>query len=205
MNPKKPLVTAAAAWAVLSMVSFWAAIIMGWGPAESEHDPASLWMYVRRGLLCACAILLPLLAGGTTARGYGWKISVRWLCISVLLGIAMGYRNPGGFDPRQLSAVALACMHAFATELFFRAYLISALSGFFKKFWPPVLISALMYGLFYLTVWNAWNRPGMQKIIFVCLFTGIGIIYGYCYKKSRSFLVPWILHFFSVLKYGSLF
>jgi len=205
MSSKKPLFIAVSAWAVIAIISFWAAIYMGWGEAESAHAPTSVWMYVRRALLCACALLLPLLAGGKTAKHYGWKISLKWLGISILLGIAMGYRNPGGFDPLQLSAILLACMHAFATELFFRAYLITTLSEIFKNFWPPVLISSLLYGLFYMTVWNAWNRPDIQKIIFVGLFTVIGLIHGYCYKKSRSFLVPWILHFFSVIKYTNLF
>ncbi len=205
MNQKKPLIIALAAWVVLIVLSFWASIHMGWGPAESAHDPASLWMYVRRGLLLACALLLPLVAGSKGAEAYGWKITAKWLLVALPLGVLMGFGNPGGFDPRYVSAILLACMHALATELFFRAYLISTLSAYFKKFWPPVIISSVMYGIFYLTVSTTWQQPGARKFIFVGLFTMIGMLHGYCYKKSRSFFVPWIIHFLGVLKYNLLF
>ena len=201
MNGKKPLIIAGCAWAVLLIISFWASISMGLGPAESDHDPSSVWMYVRRGLLLAGALFLPRIAGATGAETYGWKISFKWLLIALPVGIAMGFGNKGGFDPRIVSALLLACMHAFATELFFRAYLITTLSAVFKTFWPPVIISSLMYGIYYLTVWTAWSQPGALKFVFVGLFTFIGLIHAYCYKKSNSFLVPWLIHFLGVLKY----
>ena len=205
MNAKKSLLIAGCIYCVLFTVSFWASNIMGFGPAESDHDPASVWMYVRRGLLIACALLAPRLAGGKGPSAYGWTLSRKWFCISVPVGIAVGYGNRGGFDPRLSSAIALACMHAFATELFFRAYLITTLSEVFKKFWPPVIISSLMYGIYYLTVATMWSQQGAQKIIFVGLFTFVGLIHGFCYKKSQSFLVPWLIHFLGVLKYRILF
>lgn len=205
MNAKKSLIIAGCAWLMLLALSFWASIYMGWGPAESDHAPSSVWMYARRGLLFACALLAPRIAGGAGAAAYGWKISLKWFLIALPVGIAMGFSNPGGFDPRYASAILLACMHALATELFFRAYLITTLSAVFKKFWPPVIISSLMYGIFYLTVWTTWAQPGARKLIFVGLFTCIGLIHGYCYKKSNSFLVPWLVHFLGVLKYKGLF
>jgi membrane protease YdiL (CAAX protease family) len=155
--------------------------------------------------LFACALLLPILAGGKGPESYGWKITLKWLLIALPLGVAMGFGNPGGFDPRYVSAILLACMHALATELFFRAYLITTLSAYFKKFWPPVIISSVMYGFFYLTVSTTWQQPGARKFIFVGLFTMIGLLHGYCYKKSQSFFVPWIIHFLGVLKYKTLF
>jgi hypothetical protein len=205
MNIKKSLLLAGCSWVILLIISFWASIFMGWGPAESEHDPASVWMYIRRGLLLTCALLLPRIAGGWGASTYGWKITRKWLMIAIPLGVVMGFGNPGGFDPRHVSAILLACMHALATELFFRAYLITTLSAYFQKFWPPVIISSVMYGIFYLTVSTTWQQPGGRKFIFVGLFCIIGILHGYCYKKSQSFLAPWIIHFLGVLKYKLLF
>lgn len=205
MNAKNSLVIAIAAWAALLAVSFWFSIYLGYGPAESAHDPASLWMYVRRVLLLACALVLPVLAGGEGARTYGWRLTLKWLLIALPIGIALGFVNPGGFDPSLVSAILLAGMHTFATELFFRAYLVTTLSVFFKKFWPPIIISSVMYGIFYLTVATVWEKNGWLKLIFVGLFTMIGLLYGYCYKKSQSFYVPWIMHFFSVLNYNLLF
>jgi hypothetical protein len=58
-----------------------------------------------------------------------------------------------------------------------------------------------MYGVYYLTVWTAWSQPGALKLVFVGLFTFIGLLHGYCYKKSNSILVPWLIHFLGVLKY----
>ncbi|MBN2108763.1 MAG: CPBP family intramembrane metalloprotease [Deltaproteobacteria bacterium] len=197
---KRTLLIALCSWFFMLIFSFLASIYMEWGPAESEHAPASVWMYVRRGLLLTCALVLPRITGGAAAT-YGWKISFKWLLIAVPLGIAMGFGNKGGFDPRLVSALLLACLHALATELFFRAYLITALSGVFRTFWPPVIISSLMYGIYYLTVWTAWSQPGALKLVFVGLFTFIGLIHAYCYKKSNSFLVPWLIHFLGVLKY----
>jgi hypothetical protein len=37
------------------------------------------------------------------------------------------------------------------------------------------------------------------------LFGGLGIIFGSCYKKSGSFLVPWLMHFLGVLQYKVFF
>ena len=205
MNSKKPLFIAVAAWVVLLIIAFWASIYMGWGPAESRHDPGSVWMYVRRAVMLACALLLPKLAGGIGAESYGWRISAKWLLISVPIGVAMGFVNPGGFNPLDILAILIACAHALATELFFRAYLITTLSAYFKNFWPPVIISSVMYGVSYLTVSATWQQPGAIKYIFVGLFSMIGMLHGYCYKKSQSFLAPWIIHFLGVLKYKLLF
>ncbi|MCP4715027.1 MAG: CPBP family intramembrane metalloprotease, partial [Deltaproteobacteria bacterium] len=111
----------------------------------------------------------------------------------------------GGFDPRSAVALLLAAFHTFATELFFRAYCIRTLSKKLNGFWLPIFISALLYGLFYLSVWTIWQQPGFMKVPFVMLFTGLGIVFGFCYRKSGSFLVPWIMHFFGVLQYKLLF
>jgi membrane protease YdiL (CAAX protease family) len=74
-----------------------------------------------------------------------------------------------------------------------------------KGFWPPVIASSLLYGIFYMTVWPIWNRPFGPNLLFVGLFGGLGIIFGSCYKKSGSFLVPWLMHFLGVLQYKVFF
>ena len=75
----------------------------------------------------------------------------------------------------------------------------------FKGVWSPILLSSFCYGLFYLTTWPIWGSPPIGKLAFVILFTLVGIPFAYGYKKSGSFLVPWMMHFFGVLKYGMLF
>jgi len=205
MGSRKDLLTVLLAYIVLFTISFFVSILWGFGQAESAHSPGSVWLYVRRIMMVTLAAGLPLLSGYKGIKAFGWKISGKWIVISVVLGGLIGFGNKGGFDPRKVSALLLACFHAFATEIFFRACLITALSETFKKFWPPVLISSVLYGTFYLTVWTMWQQPGGLKMIFFCLFTMLGIIFGYCYKKSGSFLVPWLMHFLGVLQYRALF
>ena len=135
----------------------------------------------------------------------GVRISLAWLVISLLVGIAMGFNNPGGFDPTVPIALVLALFHTFATELFFRGYLYKTLSVSMKGAALPILISSMCYGLFYLTTGDIWPRPFLAKMLLVILFSAVGAVYAFCYKRSGSFLVPWIMHFCGVLKYQMFF
>jgi membrane protease YdiL (CAAX protease family) len=151
------------------------------------------------------ACVLPLLCGQKGVAAYGWRITLRWLAVAVGVGIMVGFGNPGGFDPMSAVAIVLAAFHTFATELYFRAYLITTFARYCKSFWTPIMLSALMYGVSYLTVYNIWfHQWPYFKIVAVGLFTGLGILFGYSYRKSQSFPVPWMMHFFGVLKYRML-
>ena len=198
---KKDIIVALAAYITLFVISFYMSIVLGLGKAESHHDPFSLWMYGRRLIMIICAILIPLLTRKETLAHIGWKTSIRWVLIATGVGIVMGFNNKGGFDPTKPIAIVLALFHAFATELFFRRYLFKTFSVSFQNAWTPLLLSSFLYGCFYLTVWTTWAQPLGGKIAFVILFTLLGSIFAYGYKKSGSFLVPWMMHFFAVLKY----
>jgi hypothetical protein len=202
---KKELIYALAAYSALLVLSFVMSIMMGYGKAESLHEPASLWMYGRRLLMIVIGIGIPWLRGRDTLAAFGWQLSVTWFFIIVAAGGLIGISNKGGFDPASLIAVILALFHAFATELFFRRYLLRTFSALFTGMWFPVLLSSFLYGLFYLTVWTTWGLPMIGKIIFAFLFTGLGILFSYSYKKSGCFLVPWLMHFLGVLNYRMLF
>ena len=190
---------------VLFIVSFIFSIFLGLGKAESLHEPSSLWMYVRRGLMIIFGIVIPWLRGKDKLIAFGWKAKSKWILITIGVGVLIGLGNKGGFDPASLIAIILALFHTFATELFFRRYLFNTFSNSFAGMWPPILLSSFMYGLFYLTVWTTWGLPIPGRIIFVFLFTGLGILFSYSYKKSGSFLVPWLMHFLGVLSYRMLF
>lgn len=205
MKKYRAVLAALVAYTLLLLVSFQISILWGHGRAESLHDPGAVWLYGRRLLMVAAAVLLPWITGSKGLRSYGWRITPRWLAIAAVLGMLIGLSNKGGFNPKLGSALLLACFHAFATELFFRAYLITTLSTVLRGNWLPVLISSLMYGFFYMTVWTAWNQPLSGKCMFIALFTLIGIIHGYCYKQSRSFIIPWLMHFLGVLQYRVFF
>jgi membrane protease YdiL (CAAX protease family) len=175
------------------------------GKAESLHEPSSLWMYARRGLMIFFGLVIPWLRGKDNLTAFGWKAESKWIFITIGAGVLIGLGNKGGFYPASLMAIILALFHTFATELFFRRYLLKTFSDSFRSFWPPIIISSFLYGLFYLTVSTTWGLPLAGKIIFVFLFTGLGILFSYSYKKSGSFLVPWLMHFFGVLSYRMLF
>jgi membrane protease YdiL (CAAX protease family) len=202
---KRDVYFAVCAYIILLAVSFIFSIVLGMGKAESLHEPASLWMYGRRLLMIVIGIGIPWLRGRDTLATFGWRLSVKWFSISVVAGLLIGVSNKGGFDPASLIAIILALFHTFATELFFRRYLLKTFSALFAGMWPPILLSSFMYGLFYLTVWTTWGLPIPGRIIFVFLFTSLGILFSYSYKKSGSFLVPWLMHFFGVLSYRMLF
>ena len=190
---------------ILFAISFLFSIIFGLGKAESLHEPTSLWMYARRGLMIIFGIVIPWLRGKDNLIAFGWKAKSKWIFITIGAGVLIGLGNKGGFDPASLIAIILALFHTFATELFFRRYLLKTFSAFFTGMWPPILLSSFMYGLFYLTVWTTWGLPIPGRIIFVFLFTGLAILFSYSYKKSGSFLVPWLMHFLGVLSYRMLF
>ncbi len=206
MTIKRDLVLAIGSYLFLMIIAIKFSLIDGLGADESAHLPTSVWMYVRRIIMIVFACVLPLLCGQKGIAAYGWRITRRWLLISVGIGVFIGFGNPGGFDPLSFVAIVLAAFHTFATELYFRSYLITTFAKYCKGFWLPIVLPALMYGLSYLTVYNIWvDRGAFARIAFVVLFTSLGILFGYCYRKSQSAHVPWIIHFFGVLKYKMMF
>jgi membrane protease YdiL (CAAX protease family) len=190
---------------VLFALFFILSIGFGLGPPESRHDPSSPLLYVRRVIMIMVAVASLGLTKKENRDALGLRISLKWLAISLLVGIAMGFNNPGGFDPTEPVAIALALFHTFATELFFRGYLFKTLAASMKGVFLPTVLSSLCYGLFYLTTGDIWPRPFLVKTLLVILFSLVGAVYAYAYKRSGSFLVPWMMHFFSVLKYRMLF
>ena len=84
-----------------------------------------------------------------------------------------------------------------------------ALSGFLFLLIISVIFSGILgyekNGILYLTEYPVWEFGISGKIAFAMLFTVLGLMYAYFYKKSDSFFVPWIMHFLGVLKYGVLF
>ena len=202
---RREILFAISSFVVLFLVSFVCSIVLGMGKAESMHEPSSLWMYARRGLMIFFGLVIPWLRGKDNLTAFGWKAESKWIFITIGAGVLIGLGNKGGFDPASLIAIILALFHTFATELFFRRYLLKTFSDSFRSFWPPIIISSFLYGLFYLTVSTTWGLPLAGKIIFVFMFTGLGIVFSFSYKKSGSFLVPWMMHFFGVLSYRMLF
>jgi hypothetical protein len=199
MAPTYQLLVAILGYLLLWAISWWAAIVRGWGPAESAHDPASGWLYVRRLLLAGLALIGVSLVGGASPSSLGWSFSP-WLLLALGLGVLMGSKNKGGFHPTGLVPLALALFHTFATELYFRGYLFRHLGELLGGWALP--LSAAAYGFYYLTVHTVWASGRRGRIAGVILFTSLGLVFAGFYSLADSFLGAWLGHFAAVLRFG---
>ena len=198
-------VKALVVYILLFIVFFILSIGFGLGEAESRHDPSSALLYVRRATMIIAAVVFLGLTRKENREALGLTVSMKWIAIAVLVGFAMGFSNPGGFDPTEPVALILALFHTFAMELFFRGYLFRTFSASMEGLLKPLFLSSFCYGLFYLTTGPIWANPPGAKVVFVLLFSLVGAAFAYGYKRSGSFMVPWLMHFFGVLKYRMLF
>ena len=200
MAVKKDLFLALVTYLFLLITSFVVSITLGFGRAESSRELSSLLWYGRRGALVIAAIAIPWFTKKQTLSTLGWKFSARWMLFSCCIGLCLGFINKGGFDPRIPATIPLALFHTFAMELFFRGYLFKTLDSSIRGLWKPILLSSLLYSLFYQTMWTTWMQPVPGKIGLGIIFIFIGAVFAYSYKKSGSFLVNWTMHILVGLK-----
>ncbi|MBX0326924.1 hypothetical protein K2Z83_04405 [Oscillochloris sp. ZM17-4] len=198
MTTTAQLLYAAASYLALWGVSWWGAVGRGWGAAESAHDPASVWMYVRRLLLASAALVGVGLVGGAELSSFGWGLSP-WLLAALAVGALMGFGNRGGFVPSGPVPVALALFHTFATELYFRGYLFHHLGTIIGLWSLP--LSALAYGLYYLTVHTVWAGGRRARLIGPVTFSILGLLFAGGYTLCGGFLGAWGAHFGAVLRW----
>jgi membrane protease YdiL (CAAX protease family) len=198
MAPAAQLTFAAASYALVWAISWWAAIGRGWGVRESAHDPTSLWMYGRRLLLVATALLGIVAVGGASPASLGWGLSP-WLLAALAIGAAMARGNRGGFEVTGVTPAVLALFHTFATELYFRGYLFHELGATLG--WWALPLSAAAYGLYYLTVDTVWAGGRRGRVAGVILFTVLGLVFAALYSLSGSFLGAWLAHYAAVLRW----
>jgi len=201
---KREILFAVSTFAVLFIVSFIFSILLEMGKAESLHDPMSLWMYARRGLMIIFGLVIPWLRGKDNLTAFGWKAESKWIFITIGAGVLIGLGNKGGFDPASLIAIILALFHTFATELFFRRYLLKTFSDSFRSFWPPIIISSFLYGLFYLTVSTTWGLPLAGKL-FLSFYSPASAFSFLQLQKIRQFSGAVADALFGVLSYRMLF
>jgi hypothetical protein len=115
------------------------------------------------------------------------------------VGALMGFGNRGGFVPSGPVPVALALFHTFATELYFRGYLFMHLGTIIGAWSLP--ISALAYGLYYLTVHTVWAGGRRGRIVGPITFTILGLLFAGSYAFTGSLLGAWGAHFGAVLRW----
>lgn len=198
MSATAQLTYAAASYALLWGLSWWGAIGRGWGAAESDHDPRSRWLYARRLALAAAAAVGVTLVGGASLASLGWGLSP-WLPAVLLAGLAMGAGNRGGFTPSGPVPVALALLHTFAVELYFRGYLFRHLAGLIDLWALP--LSAAAYAVYYLTAHTVWAGGARGRAAGVALFGFLGVLFAGAYLLTGSFLGAWLCHFAAVLRW----
>ncbi len=195
---KRALTVGVAVYLTFHAVAYVVAVELGFGEAESRHDPASIWMYLRRLSMIAIALILPRFVGGPAVKEYGWTLPSRWLAIAVGLGLVIGFGNRGGYQMTSVALVAGAAFHAFATELYFRGYWLGLLERASASKWLPAFGCGLLYGLSTLSWYAAYHRE-MPPWGFILLFTSLGMAFAWAKQRSTSVLIAWIMHFVGVL------
>jgi hypothetical protein len=200
---RRPLILGAVFY-VLAM-AFWyvGAVSLGYGEAESRHDPSSLWMYTRRATMIGLSLLLPILGQSPGVREYGFRITPRYLVLAVGIGLLIGLGNRGGYPPTSIELVLGALLHTLAVEMYFRGYWIKLLEQYTASFWKPILISGSLYGLHFLTIHATYRLPAWGILPFVLLFASLGTLFGWGMRKS-GLLCAWLMHFVGVLDFKSL-
>ena len=69
-------------------------------------------------------------------------------------------------------------------EIFYRGFILVGLLYFFRRAWPAIIISGLMFGLT-----HTQYPLGMQLGVSV-----IGVTFGFLYYRTGNLLAPWIAH-----------
>lgn len=179
--------------------SWWGAIAQRWGEAESAHAASSVWLYVRRVALTVTSLIGVMVVGGESVTRYGWGISL-WLLPALVFGLLLGQRNRGGFVPDSVTALLVAAFHTFATELYFRGYLFHHMLGLIG--WWAFLLSAVLYGLYYLTVHTVWISGPRGRVIAAVVFGLLGLTFAVAYQLTGSFFAAWLVHFGAVIRWG---
>jgi hypothetical protein len=202
---KKELAPAFITYLFLLLLSFTLSIYLGFGKGESSREISSFWYYARRGYMILTALTLPWFSRRQTLSALGWKLPWKWIFFAIVIGVCMGTLNRGGFDPRKPETIPLALFHTFSMEVFFRGYLYKTMDRCIRGFWKPIIFSSLLYALFYQTMWTTWVLPPGGKIGLFAVFTFLGVLFAFSYKKSGSLLVNWTMHICAGLQYRLLF
>jgi membrane protease YdiL (CAAX protease family) len=121
------------------------------------------------------------------------------------VGISLGFFNRGGFNPAKPETLPLALLHTFSMELFFRGFLLKTLADSMERFWIPLFIAAILYALYYLTMWSVWTQPFLAQVMFMLRFIFVGVLFGYAYRKSGSLTVNWMMHILTGMQFRLLF
>lgn len=195
---KRALWVGAGVYLAFHAFAYVMAVQQGLGAAESKHDPASVWMYLRRLSMIAIALWLPRLAGGPLPREYGWALPSRWLAIAVGLGLLIGFGNRGGYELTSVALLLGAAFHAFATELYFRGYWLTLLERASSNRWLTAFGSGLLYGLSTLT-WYATYHRELPPWGFILLFSSLGMTFAWSKQRSGSTMIAFVMHFVGVL------
>ena len=69
-------------------------------------------------------------------------------------------------------------------EIFYRGFIFVGLLYFFRRAWPAVIISGLMFGLTH-TQYPLGQRLGIAVI---------GVAFGFLYYRTGNLIAPWIAH-----------
>jgi hypothetical protein len=66
-----------------------------------------------------------------------------------------------------------------------------------------LLVSALLYGIYYTTAHTVWIAGPRGRLIGATTFAILGLIFAGWYSLSGSFLAAWLAHFGAVIRLGT--
>lgn len=173
--------TTTSGYFLVSRLIFWCALgLMILYCIKIEHQPLLLWPEKANGFnhasISIFVILLFVVTGSTLINSIARMFHLQTGSAVVSRLIA--------YSPLMKLFIVLTA--AYTEEMLFRGYLMPRLQLFFKGSWPPVVLSALIFGLAHFRYATFVNIAGP---IF------IGFVFAVYYQKYRNIRVLIICHF----------
>jgi membrane protease YdiL (CAAX protease family) len=165
---------------LITRVVFWLIFaVIYWYVAENEKQPFIVWpeqSYSVGYYILSVIIILIVIVVGTAVIILPLK-AAGLLKYSHFLGLIKSISVPV-----KLLTIITA---GFLEEFIFRGYMIPRLKLFFKSEHPPIIISAIIFGL---------GHVGFGTLINVLIPMLIGLVFGYHYYKYRNLKILIICH-----------
>ncbi|MBX9662972.1 type II CAAX endopeptidase family protein [Novosphingobium sp.] len=165
-------------------------------PGALLETAFTLATFAPMGLLALAAIRLwrlPVPIGRAPAlfAGTGLAMGVVGFALSLALCAIAGTANEGPAAPQGMGLLlleaALVLLQSGAEELTFRGFLQADLA----RRWghtPAVIIAAVTFAMLHFVV------AASEPMSFVTMLMG-GLLFGFAYARSGSFLMAWMIHF----------
>jgi membrane protease YdiL (CAAX protease family) len=165
-------------------------------PGALLESAFTLATFLPMGLFALVAIKfwrvpLPIGSSPTMLGGAGLAIGVVGFALSLALCAIAGTANEGPAAPQGFGLIlleaALLLLQSGAEELTFRGFLQADLSRRWSST-PAVIVAAVTFAALHFVA------AASEPMSFVTMLLG-GLLFGFAYARSGSFLMAWMIHF----------